>query len=54
MIGYASKHGMAPSVDTAGIGDYLAAHTVLHAHAKAYHLYDNEFRAKQGGRQHTA
>lgn len=39
----------APGLDMNGIGEYLAAHTVLKAHAKAYHLYDNEFRSSQKG-----
>lgn len=30
-------------------GDYLAGHNVLKAHAKAYHIYDKEFRARQKG-----
>nr|BAB91145.1 beta-glucosidase [Neotermes koshunensis] len=50
MDGYASEIGMAPSINTPGIGDYLAAHTVIHAHARIYHLYDQEFRAEQGGK----
>ncbi|XP_021923725.1 lactase-phlorizin hydrolase-like [Zootermopsis nevadensis] len=50
MDGYASDTGMAPSINTPGIGDYLTAHTVIHAHAKAYHVYKNEFREKQGGK----
>jgi hypothetical protein len=49
MEGYASVIGMAPSINTPGIGDYLAAHTVIHSHARIYHLYDKEFRAQQGG-----
>jgi hypothetical protein len=49
MDGYASKIGMAPSINTPGIGDYLTAHTVIHSHARIYHLYDREFRATQGG-----
>jgi len=53
MDGYASEVGMAPSINTPGIGDYLTAHTVLHAHAKAFHLYNDEFRAEQGGMQPT-
>jgi beta-glucosidase/6-phospho-beta-glucosidase/beta-galactosidase len=40
----------APGVASDGIGDYLCAHTVLRAHAKAYHIYDEEFRATQNGR----
>jgi beta-glucosidase/6-phospho-beta-glucosidase/beta-galactosidase len=40
----------APGVASDGIGDYLCAHTVLRAHGKAYHIYDEEFRATQNGR----
>jgi len=32
-----------------GVGDYLCAHTILRAHAKAYHLYKKKF-ASQGGK----
>ncbi|CAH0774806.1 unnamed protein product [Bemisia tabaci] len=47
--GYSEKR-YAPFLDLYGIGDYLAGHTLLRAHAKAYRLYDNEFRAKQNGK----
>lgn len=40
----------APAVVSDGIGDYLCAHTLLKAHARAYHIYDKEFRASQNGR----
>ncbi|KAJ8973914.1 hypothetical protein NQ317_000459 [Molorchus minor] len=40
---------MAPAVSASGVGDYLCARTVLLAHAKAYHIYDEEFREKQNG-----
>lgn len=40
----------APGIKAPGIGEYLCAHTILKAHAKAYHIYDKEFRAKQNGR----
>ena len=33
----------------AGHGKYLATHTLLKAHARVYHLYDDEFRATQQG-----
>lgn len=39
-----------PAVVSPGIGNYLCAHTILKAHAKAYHIYDKEFRPKQNGR----
>jgi hypothetical protein len=50
MDAYASDTGMAPSVDTPGIGDYLTAHTVILAHANIYRLYEREFREEQQGR----
>nr|ADB23476.1 beta-glucosidase [Coptotermes formosanus] len=49
MDAYASDTGMAPSVDTPGIGDYLTAHTVILAHANIYRLYEREFREEQQG-----
>ena len=35
-----------------GMGDkvYIVAHNLIRAHAKAYRVYDNEFRATQGGK----
>ncbi|XP_069695501.1 myrosinase 1-like isoform X2 [Periplaneta americana] len=48
--GYATAKGHAPCVNQPGIGDYLAAHTILLSHAKVYHLYDRIFRAKQQGK----
>ncbi|KAG5876433.1 hypothetical protein JTB14_008426 [Gonioctena quinquepunctata] len=39
----------APGIKAAGFGDYLCAHNVLKAHAKAYHIYDDTYRAEQKG-----
>ncbi|XP_063932893.1 myrosinase 1-like [Zophobas morio] len=39
-----------PGYATDGIGDYLCAHTIIKAHARAYHIYDEEFRSQQNGR----
>jgi beta-glucosidase/6-phospho-beta-glucosidase/beta-galactosidase len=39
-----------PGYVTNGIGNYWCAHTIIKAHAKAYHIYDEEFRATQNGR----
>jgi hypothetical protein len=50
MDGYASDTGMAPSINTSGIGDYLTAHTVILAHANIYRMYEREFRKQQQGR----
>ncbi|XP_047111600.1 myrosinase 1-like [Schistocerca piceifrons] len=47
--GYASAEFQAPSQSTPGIGDYLAAHTVIRAHGLVYRLYQEQFRAKQNG-----
>ena len=40
----------APGVaDPNGTYLYIAGHTILKAHAAVYHLYDEEYRAKQNG-----
>ncbi|KAJ8963463.1 hypothetical protein NQ318_018946 [Aromia moschata] len=41
--------GLAPGIVSAGVGEYLCAYTVALAHAKAYHIYDEEFRSTQNG-----
>jgi len=50
MEAYASDTGMAPSINTPGIGDYLTAYTVILAHANIYHMYEREFKQEQQGR----
>ena len=50
--GYESENGHAPAIDLQGYGRYLAAHTLIKAHAKAYHLYADEFKAEQQGASH--
>lgn len=40
---------VAPMISQPGVADYLAAHTLLRAHAKAYHLYTTEFKPSHGG-----
>nr|XP_024218512.1 myrosinase 1-like [Halyomorpha halys] len=47
--GYGSVHG-APMLNLHGIGEYLSVHNVLLAHAKAYRIYDKEFRSSQKGK----
>ncbi|XP_047122271.1 lactase-phlorizin hydrolase-like [Schistocerca piceifrons] len=42
--------GQAPSQNASGIGDYLASHTVIRAHAMVYRLYDEQYRSTQNGR----
>ena len=40
----------APGMPASGIGEYECAYTIVKAHAKAYHIYDEEFRPTQKGR----
>lgn len=39
----------APAVKLPGIGPYRCAHVLIKAHAKAYHIYQDNFKEKQGG-----
>jgi len=47
--GYSESKGRAPSLGQHGTADYLAIRTMLLSHAKAYHVYQNEFRNTQRG-----
>jgi beta-glucosidase/6-phospho-beta-glucosidase/beta-galactosidase len=49
-IGYSVAVGITPNILTAGHGRYLAVHTILYSHARAYRLYGREFKDKQGGK----
>lgn len=40
---------MAPRLNMTGVGEYMCAKNLLMAHAKAYHIYDEEFRPTHGG-----
>lgn len=40
---------MAPGKTLDGIGNYHCGHNHLRAHARAYHLYNKQFRAEQNG-----
>lgn len=40
----------APALNITGFADYLCVHTVLKSHARAYHVYDEEFRSAQNGK----
>ncbi|XP_037297612.1 lactase-phlorizin hydrolase [Manduca sexta] len=39
----------APRINGSGYAEYLCSKNLLMAHAKAYHIYDEEFRPKQNG-----
>lgn len=53
ILGYGYKQNasviVAPMISQSGVADYLAAHTLLRAHAKVYRLYDSKFKLKYGG-----
>nr|AEW67361.1 beta-glucosidase [Coptotermes formosanus] len=49
-IGYSVPFGFAPHILTPGHGQYLVIHTILLSHARAYRLYEREFKATQGGK----
>ncbi|PSN34231.1 Myrosinase 1 [Blattella germanica] len=49
ITGYSSRK-TPPQVFQPGIADYLAARTVLLAHARVYHIYYREFRESQQGK----
>ena len=40
----------APGITDPGYAPYTVAHTMLKAHAEAWHVYNNEFRASQNGK----
>ncbi|GBP05955.1 Myrosinase 1 [Eumeta japonica] len=40
---------LAPAIDFKGIGEYLCAKNLLLAHAKAFHIYNDDFKATYGG-----
>ncbi|KAJ8963456.1 hypothetical protein NQ318_018938 [Aromia moschata] len=40
----------APAISCSGIAEYQCAHTLIKAHAKAYHLYQDKFKQSQGGK----
>lgn len=39
----------APRVNIKGVAEYMCAKNIVMAHAKAYHVYDQEFRPKYNG-----
>lgn len=41
---------MAPGFKQLGIGGYQCAHTLLRAHARAYRIYEQRYKATQNGR----
>uniref|UniRef100_A0A8D8QLH8 Myrosinase 1 n=1 Tax=Cacopsylla melanoneura TaxID=428564 RepID=A0A8D8QLH8_9HEMI len=50
MQGYGFKE-MAPGLDLTGVGgEYLAAHNMLRAHARAYRLYERKYKESQKGK----
>ncbi|XP_049798223.1 myrosinase 1-like [Schistocerca nitens] len=50
VAGYSGNTAIAPAINSSGVGDYMAAYTLLKAHAAAYRLYDEQYRATQQGK----
>ncbi|XP_046973082.1 myrosinase 1-like [Vanessa cardui] len=48
LFGYGMTR-FAPQLNAHGIGEYLAAKQIVLAHARAWHIYDKEFRETQKG-----
>lgn len=46
-LGYGFGHH-APLINSSGIGNYLCGHHALLAHARAYHLFKNEYQSENG------
>ncbi|XP_049938908.1 myrosinase 1-like [Schistocerca serialis cubense] len=50
VLGYSGGFLIAPGINSSGVGDYMAAYTLLKAHAGAYRLYDEKYRQTQKGK----
>lgn len=48
--GNTGERPVAPGIYQPGIADYLAAHTLIHAHARVYHMYYKQFKKHQKGK----
>ena len=44
----------APGMKDSGTSDYIAAHNLLRAHAKAYRLYERDYKETQQGISYKA
>jgi beta-glucosidase/6-phospho-beta-glucosidase/beta-galactosidase len=47
---YIPSSNKAPGINSSHVGLYLAIHTLIQSHSRAYHLYNNEFRDIQKGK----
>ncbi|KAM9305033.1 lactase/phlorizin hydrolase-like [Gastrophryne carolinensis] len=47
-LGY-GEGSFAPGIESRGVGVYVAGHNLIKAHAEAWHLYNDKYRATQGG-----
>jgi len=50
ILGYNSHGIYAPNTPLEGVGEYLAGHHMILAHAKAYRVYEKDFKGKQKGK----
>lgn len=49
LLGYGADV-RAPLLNIKGVADYMCAHNLLKSHAKAYHLYQDNYKAEQKGK----
>lgn len=49
-LGYGGDSN-APAVNASAIADYQCTYNLIKAHASAFHVYDQEFRSSQNGKQ---
>ncbi|KAJ8890515.1 hypothetical protein PR048_010024, partial [Dryococelus australis] len=48
--GYSTDKCFPPGVEWPGVGEYVVGHNIIKAHARAYHMYEKEFRSEQKGK----
>ena len=48
--GYDVSYKYAPAIDSPQVGVHIASYTLLLAHARAYRLYQSEFKETQQGK----
>ena len=49
-LGYNPEERYAPGINDPGYAPYIVTHTLIKAHAEAWHVYNDEFRALQNGK----
>ena len=45
-----SSDTYAPAIKFPGVGEYISSHNLIKAHARAYRLYEKDFKPQYGGK----